>query len=263
MRAARCGRISVCRGRKTASLRVNRVNSGAISPAKTLTLGCQKLGCAANAPPDGLAPTPDIKGFAHGQSGHHQGQARFLGGYRLLLRRQEEFAHHDRQAGQEEVRSGRAQARRIPRVQDQVISGILPANLTGPRGPVCVCNLVGFLGPWLIHTQTSSPANGSAEWPPDDRLRRVTQYSRAPEMGSESCGVLDTPLEPVIGLAGGETRWRSMTANDNEAQRFTAVAAQASAATTQLRPLCLARHRSILQPPSAVRSAGSAQTPPG
>jgi len=25
-------------------------------------------------------------------------------------------------------------------------------------------------------------------------------------------GVLDTPLEPVIGLAGGETRWRSMTA---------------------------------------------------
>jgi hypothetical protein len=28
-----------------------------------------------------------------------------------------------------------------------------------------------------------------------------------------SCGVLDTPLEPVIGLAGGETRWRSMTAS--------------------------------------------------
>jgi hypothetical protein len=24
-------------------------------------------------------------------------------------------------------------------------------------------------------------------------------------------GVLDTPLEPVIGLAGGETRWRGMT----------------------------------------------------
>jgi hypothetical protein len=30
--------------------------------------------------------------------------------------------------------------------------------------------------------------------------------------GSRSCGVLDTPLEPVIGLAGGETRWRGMTA---------------------------------------------------
>jgi hypothetical protein len=25
-------------------------------------------------------------------------------------------------------------------------------------------------------------------------------------------GVLDTPLEPVIGLAGGETRWRGTTA---------------------------------------------------
>ena len=25
-------------------------------------------------------------------------------------------------------------------------------------------------------------------------------------------GVLDTPLEPVIGLAEGETRWRGMTA---------------------------------------------------
>jgi hypothetical protein len=30
-------------------------------------------------------------------------------------------------------------------------------------------------------------------------------------MESIDRGVLDTPLEPVIGLAGGETRWRSMT----------------------------------------------------
>ena len=30
-------------------------------------------------------------------------------------------------------------------------------------------------------------------------------------MESKSCRVLDTPLEPVIGLAGGETRWRCMT----------------------------------------------------
>src|SRR6476660_9496175 len=60
------------------------------------------------------------KGSEHGQSGHHQGQARFLGGYRLLLRRQEEFAHHDRQARQEEVRPGRAQARGIQGIQDQV-----------------------------------------------------------------------------------------------------------------------------------------------
>ena len=27
----------------------------------------------------------------------------------------------------------------------------------------------------------------------------------------KSRGVLDTPLEPVIGLAEGETRWRGMT----------------------------------------------------
>jgi hypothetical protein len=27
------------------------------------------------------------------------------------------------------------------------------------------------------HSQSSSPANGSAEWPPDDRLRRAIQYS--------------------------------------------------------------------------------------
>jgi hypothetical protein len=30
-------------------------------------------------------------------------------------------------------------------------------------------------------------------------------------MESKSRGVLDTPLEPVIGLAEGKTRWRSMT----------------------------------------------------
>jgi hypothetical protein len=30
-------------------------------------------------------------------------------------------------------------------------------------------------------------------------------------MESKSRSVLDTPLEPVIGLAEGETRWRGMT----------------------------------------------------
>src|SRR5438445_8106059 len=30
----------------------------------------------------------------------------------------------------------------------------------------------------VVSCSVSSPANGSAEWPPDDRLRRVTQYSR-------------------------------------------------------------------------------------
>jgi len=43
------------------------------------------------------------------------------------------------------------------------------------------------------------------------RLDPATQYSGAPVMESRSRGVLGTPLEPVIGLAEGETRWRSMT----------------------------------------------------
>ncbi len=41
--------------------------------------------------------------------------------------------------------------------------------------------------------------------------RRTIQYSRDAMMQSRSRGVLDTPLEPVIGLAEGETRWRGMT----------------------------------------------------
>jgi hypothetical protein len=39
----------------------------------------------------------------------------------------------------------------------------------------------------------------------------MIQYSETPAMESKSRGVLDTPLEPVIGLAKGETRWRGMT----------------------------------------------------
>jgi hypothetical protein len=42
--------------------------------------------------------------------------------------------------------------------------------------------------------------------------KRMIQYSEAPAIEPKSCGVLDTPLEPVIGLAEGETRWRGMTA---------------------------------------------------
>src|SRR5262249_42888506 len=57
---------------------------------------------------------------SHGQGHHHQGQARLQRRYRLLLRDEEEFPHDDRQADQEEVRPGRQEARRIPRIQDQV-----------------------------------------------------------------------------------------------------------------------------------------------
>jgi hypothetical protein len=36
--------------------------------------------------------------------------------------------------------------------------------------------------------------------------------SEAPAMETKGRSVLDTPQEPVIGLAEGETRWRGMTA---------------------------------------------------
>jgi hypothetical protein len=41
--------------------------------------------------------------------------------------------------------------------------------------------------------------------------KRAIQYSEASMVESTGRGVLDAPLEPVIGLAEGETRWRSMT----------------------------------------------------
>src|SRR6266852_3888266 len=41
------------------------------------------------------------------------------------------------------------------------------------------------------HSQPSSPANGAAEWPPDDRLQRTIQYSEVPVMESKSCGDRD------------------------------------------------------------------------
>src|SRR3977135_1839980 len=49
--------------------------------------------------------------------------------------------------------------------------------------------------------------------------KRATQYSEASMMESRSRSVLDTPLEPVIGLAEGETRWRSMTPQVKQRRR--------------------------------------------
>src|ERR1700733_11141715 len=50
------------------------------------------------------------------------------------------------------------------------------------------------------HTRPSSSAKAD-----DPVFQSVGDRSRGR-------GVLDTPLEPVIGLAGGETRWRGTTA---------------------------------------------------
>ena len=44
------------------------------------------------------------------------------------------------------------------------------------------------------HSQPSSPATGSAEWPPDDRLRRAIHYSETSMMESRGRSVLDTPF---------------------------------------------------------------------
>ncbi len=46
-------------------------------------------------------------------------------------------------------------------------------------------------------------------------------------MESRSRGVLDTPLEPVIGLAEGETRWRGMTVFSIACCAFTVIASEA------------------------------------
>ncbi len=55
----------------------------------------------------------------------------------------------------------------------------------------------------------------------------MIQYSAADVAEADSCrGVLDAPPEPVIGLAGGETRWRGMTVGRgaNSHERYDGVA---------------------------------------
>jgi len=54
----------------------------------------------------------------------------------------------------------------------------------------------------------SSSANGSAEWPPDDRLRRMIQYS-VPKMFFREYWMPRRSLSS--GSPEGETRWRGMT----------------------------------------------------
>jgi hypothetical protein len=46
----------------------------------------------------------------------------------------------------------------------------------------------------------------------------MIQYPRIVVIERKRRGVPDTPLEPVIGLAEGETRWRSMRVNNNRVQ---------------------------------------------
>jgi len=45
----------------------------------------------------------------------------------------------------------------------------------------------------FVRQPSSSSATGSAEWPPDDRLRQTIQYSRDVDDESIGRGVLDSP----------------------------------------------------------------------
>jgi hypothetical protein len=71
-------------------------------------------------------------------------------------------------------------------------------------------------------------------------------------MESKGRRVPDTPLEPVIGLAEGETRWRSMT-----------VFARSGAKTHPVIP-CMARHAPLLLPTSEIIGIlpAKSETPP-
>src|SRR5438270_2836654 len=61
-----------------------------------------------------------LLGSIHGQAGNRQDQARQQRGYGIFLRDQEKPADADREAQLQEVRPGRAQARRVQGIEDQV-----------------------------------------------------------------------------------------------------------------------------------------------
>jgi len=71
----------------------------------------------------------------HGQSRIAEDQARVERRHRLLLCHQEKLAHHDRQAGEEEIRPDRQEARRVPRGEDQVSVLVIPDARSAIRDP--------------------------------------------------------------------------------------------------------------------------------
>ena len=76
-------------------------------------------------------------------------------------------------------------------------------------------------------------------------------------MESKGRGVLDTPLEPVIGLAEGETRWRGMTAVWGQKQSDEAIEPRHSAMVSAMafRQLALKREASDSQAAAADRAS--------
>src|SRR3954447_26260974 len=94
----------------------------------TLTLAGKALGSA---------PVHAIED-CHGQGHNHQGEAGFERRHRILLRDAQELAHHDRQAGEEEVRPRRQEARRVQGNQDQVADA-LALRIKAPRMEDAFC----------------------------------------------------------------------------------------------------------------------------
>jgi hypothetical protein len=90
----------------------------------------------------------------------------------------------------------------------------------GSRGAnVCLKNASA------LHSQPSSPANGSAEWPPDDRLRRAIRYSEGSVTGPRSRGVLDTPLSrSMTVIASSDCVRRSSQSEGGRRKRYPSIA---------------------------------------
>jgi len=63
------------------------------------------------------------------------------------------------------------------------------------------------------HMLTSSSANGSAEWPPDDRLRQMIQYSATP-MNFRDGG--DYWIPAFAGMTAGFESNAGQTAQEKE-----------------------------------------------
>src|ERR1700686_1669259 len=102
----------------------------------------------------------------------------------------------------------------------RVLHLISHARLRVHWAPGIPCAL-SFLGEWFFAKTRAHRAAGMRRFvvntnaphsqPSSPGLTGQSSIPETPVMESRSRGVRDTALEPVIGLAEGETRWRGMT----------------------------------------------------
>src|SRR5262249_58621216 len=109
MRALPTALRTICRSLSTAC-RAGTSGGRCCDRAATLTLAVVRL----------VSAQRNAIEARHGESHHHQSETGLQRRHRFLLRDAKEFAHHDRQAGKEEIRPGCEETRRVPRIQDQV-----------------------------------------------------------------------------------------------------------------------------------------------